>query len=116
MPGQPAQAGWLSAAMPVRSGGIDGRSTVGTGQSTLTPSATDDLRRAPRLARAIFLTIVWDVLAVQVIDAVSSSTPPLRLALVAGASASDLVLAQSAFNSATGAARWPGWRRLGLLL
>ena len=28
MPGQPAQAGWLSAAMPVRSGGIGGRGTV----------------------------------------------------------------------------------------
>src|SRR5207248_7462770 len=95
MPGQPAQAGWLSAAMPVRSGGIDGRGTVGTGQSTLTPSATDDLRRAQRLARAIFLTIMCGVLAVQVIDAVSSSTPARGLpglALAAGASAGGLVL------------------------
>jgi two-component system, NarL family, sensor histidine kinase DesK len=116
MPGQPARAGWLSAAMPVRSGGIYGRGTVGIGQGTLTPSATDDLRHAPRLARAIFLTIVCGVLAVQVIDAVSSSAPPPRLALVASASAGGLVLAWSAFNSATGAACWPGWWRLGLLL
>src|SRR5215469_13879463 len=112
MPGQPAQAGWLSASMPVRSRGIDGQGTVGTGQSTLTPSATDDLQRAQWLARAIFPTVMCGVLAVQVIDAVSSSTPLPGLVLVAGASAGGLVLAQSAFNSAAGAVRWPGWRRL----
>jgi two-component system, NarL family, sensor histidine kinase DesK len=82
----------------------------------VTASATDHLRRTPRLARAIFLTIVCGALAAQMIDAVSSSAPLPGLALVAGASAGDLVLAQTAFNSATGAAHWPGWRRLGLLL